>query len=203
MGSGGLPGFHLLNFKSPVAIRGGTNKNQRANVPVASVKESVAPFKKPDSGSSNPSSVVSGPHGGRSDLCDGQKANHGSPNPCAASPISVADLRGVVSEEVWARFPEAVWNDAAVIASEILKYSPSDVSPTTPPPVPPVVSAPVVALVNGQKPANPTSFADAVKGNSDADPVAVDGQETEGPIGLTDFSGSVPTAIFSKEDAAQ
>ncbi|KAL6510628.1 hypothetical protein OROHE_021245 [Orobanche hederae] len=39
-------------------------------------------------------------------------------------PVCAADLRRAVSPEVWARFPEAVWNAAAVIASEILKLPP-------------------------------------------------------------------------------
>ncbi|KAL6510621.1 hypothetical protein OROHE_021238 [Orobanche hederae] len=46
--------------------------------------------------------------------------------PGSVKPISAADLRGAVSPEVWARFPEAVWIDAAVIASEILTAPPPE-----------------------------------------------------------------------------
>ncbi|KAL6519051.1 hypothetical protein OROHE_017475 [Orobanche hederae] len=34
--------------------------------------------------------------------------------------IPPADLRGTVSSETWARFPESIWKDAAVIVAEIL-----------------------------------------------------------------------------------
>ncbi|KAL6579004.1 hypothetical protein OROMI_009220 [Orobanche minor] len=100
-----------------------------------------------------------------------------SPSPSAASPISVADLRGVVSKEGWARFPEAVWNDAAVIASEILKYSPSDVSFLKSPPVSPLApqlgkdvqpaqasAAPIVDGAYVQSP--PLSFAAVLNGKA-------------------------------------
>ncbi|KAL6579795.1 hypothetical protein OROMI_007819 [Orobanche minor] len=141
----------------------------------------------------------------------------------SVNPVCAADLRRAVSSEVWARFPEAVWKDAAVIASEILKLPPparsggspipqvgkgmdplipsnnsnnfspntvltgASVVPTVPPVVKPVT--PSDPSANGPDPKAPT-FAALVSN----DPASVE------RIGSTDFSGFLPTAVFTKKE---
>ncbi|KAL6579788.1 hypothetical protein OROMI_007812 [Orobanche minor] len=117
--------------------------------------------------------------------------------------VGAADLRMAVSPEVWARFPEAVWNDAALIASEILKLPPPAGSASSPfltvgqdggvvvLPVPPVVKpvTPSDSSANGPDPEAPSFAALVTKKN-----VGVE------RIGSTDFSGPLPTAVFTKEE---
>ncbi|KAL6579790.1 hypothetical protein OROMI_007814 [Orobanche minor] len=138
----------------------------------------------------------------------------------SVKPLCAADLRRAVSPEVWARFLEAVWNDAAVIASEILKLPPPAGSAGTPlhsvgqgmdplippnnfspdavltgasfvPPVPPVGKpvTPSDSSANGSDPEAPT-FAALVSNKN----VVVE------RIDSTDFSGPLPTAVFTKEE---
>ncbi|KAL6559611.1 hypothetical protein OROGR_004728 [Orobanche gracilis] len=69
---------------------------------------------------------------------------------------------------------------AALIAEKILKYTPAEVHK---PPDLPLSETPDAAQ---------HSFADAVKG-----------QSLDSPIGQTDFSGDIPTAVFTDKDCAQ
>ncbi|KAL6510622.1 hypothetical protein OROHE_021239 [Orobanche hederae] len=73
----------------------------------------------------------------------GSNLQKGSP---PVKPVCAADLRRVVSPEVWPRFPEAVWNDAAVIASEILKFPPPAGAQGMNPLVPPNIVSPDAVL---------------------------------------------------------
>ncbi|KAL6550654.1 hypothetical protein OROMI_021142 [Orobanche minor] len=63
---------------------------------------------------------------------DPKSVVNGTRNPVFMPPVvavgenvlfNPADLRGAVSSETWARFPEEVWKEAAVIVSEILKLN--------------------------------------------------------------------------------
>ncbi|KAL6550655.1 hypothetical protein OROMI_021143 [Orobanche minor] len=131
-----------------------------------------------------------------------------------ASPVSVNELRDALSPEMLARFPESTWNEAAVIVAEILKIAPPGGSkpiglPTGAPPQSPAIEPPSEPLLSsGQL----VSFADAVigvrpvpvvPGHSPENPVAVDGNDPDAPLGMADLSGNIPTAVFSKEDADQ
>ncbi|KAL6522268.1 hypothetical protein OROHE_016821 [Orobanche hederae] len=123
----------------------------------------------------------------------------------------MSDLRGSVPSNIWARYLDVVWNDATVIVYEILKYSASDVqNPALEPPVAtPAVKGPQADLGSLQivapvpAPGIPKSFADAVSSRSAENPAVVDGSDSHSPIGQTNFSRGIPTAIFSKEDGAQ
>ncbi|KAL6579791.1 hypothetical protein OROMI_007815 [Orobanche minor] len=131
----------------------------------------------------------------------------------SVKPVCAADLRRAVSPEVWARFPEAVWKDATVIASEILKLpppagsagspippvgqgmdpliAPNTFSPDFVPPVAPVVKpvTPSDSSANNPDPEAPSFVALVTKKNVDVE-----------RIGSTDFSGPLPTAVFTKEE---
>ncbi|KAL6578121.1 hypothetical protein OROMI_010449 [Orobanche minor] len=121
-----------------------------------------------------------------------------------------------LTPEMLAQFPESVWNQAAVIVAEILKHSPSGgplqqgIAPASP-------SVQGYQTPLGQAPVpvagNRVSFADAVKGgkNSTAagvgqspeNPISVEGKDSDSPLGQAVFSGSIPNAVFSKEDGDQ
>ncbi|KAL6578148.1 hypothetical protein OROMI_010476 [Orobanche minor] len=140
------------------------------------------------------------------------------PAPCGG--VCVADLRRAVSSEVWARFPEAVWKDAAVIASEILKLPPA--AGSAGPPFPPVghgmdssippnivksaavlagepVVTPVLPAVKPVTPSDSVANGPDPKAPTFATMVSNDPASVE-RIGSTDFSGFLPTAIFTKEE---
>ncbi|KAL6579793.1 hypothetical protein OROMI_007817 [Orobanche minor] len=131
----------------------------------------------------------------------------------SVKPVCAADLRRAVYPEVWARFPEAVWKDAAVIASEILNLPPpagsarspippigqgmdplippNTFSPDFVPPVAPVVKpvTPSDSSANNPDPEAPSFAALVTKKNVDVE-----------RIRSTDFSGPLPTAVFTKEE---
>ncbi|KAL6578152.1 hypothetical protein OROMI_010480 [Orobanche minor] len=191
----------------------------------------LADFQGNKLGSNIPSPVaVSGSapdSGGSSSAPVANKFSEGSPPAFglpsgSVNPVCAADLRRAVSPEVWARFPETVWKDAAVIASEILKLPPPVGSPgsTIPlvgkgmdplipsnnsfnaapdavltgtsviPPVPPVVKpvTPSDSSAKGPDPEAPSFAALVTKKNVEIE-----------RIGSTDFSGPLPTAVFTKE----
>ncbi|KAL6501476.1 hypothetical protein OROGR_026609 [Orobanche gracilis] len=176
-----------------------------------------------------------------------------------------SDLRDVVSRETWARFPEAVWKDAAVIVAEILKQANPGGSPVSQHPTPdsevaggsssssafweeaaklagrlekgenladgdissalpknqgtsnpisaasletahaplmketPVVNPPVPPPVKPATPVDPLNNGPDPKAPSFADLVSKESGSVES-IGTTDFSGALPTTVFSKEE---
>ncbi|KAL6579787.1 hypothetical protein OROMI_007811 [Orobanche minor] len=137
------------------------------------------------------------------------------PGSSPVPPVCAADLWRSVSPDVWARFPEAVWSDAAVIASEILKFPPpagsggaanSQVPPGMALLVPPKIVSPDVVLAGASKPAvkpvtpsDPSANGPTPKATSFAALVSKDKVVAE-RIGTTDFSDVLPTAVFTREE---
>ncbi|KAL6576393.1 hypothetical protein OROHE_000174 [Orobanche hederae] len=173
-----------------------------------------------------PSSTISGPEKITPNIGQNQKII----NPVVSAGLQgdvspSADLRGAVSSETWARFPEEVWNEAAAIMAEILKHTPPGVplqKVSHPLPASGSTGAPVsladavigqpadsanptnLQIVSPvQAPGNPVSFAAVVSGRSSENSFDGAVKGSDSPIGQAVFSGSIPTAVFSKEDGAQ